>query len=70
MTASTQKTQTLRRQFAQLRNELQMLTQEYRNMSQAEQQSARGRELQKKIDEVAERAGNVKDIMADTQRQI
>lgn len=39
-------------------------------MTDAEQQSARGRQLQDKIDEIAAKAGDVQDIIADTQNQI
>ena len=60
-----------------IKTELRDLTQEianatmaYRSLSDEEKASAQGQEMKAKIDDLTERAGKLKDVMADTQNAI
>lgn len=57
-------------QLSQLKNEITALTLEYRTMSEAERNSAAGRELLKKIDEATKKAATLRDAFADANRTI
>lgn len=56
--------------LTQLKNEITALTLEYRTMSEAERNSAAGRELLKKIDEATKKAATLRDAFADANRTI
>lgn len=56
--------------LTQLKNEITALTLEYRTMSEAERNSAAGRELLKKIDETSKKAATLRDAFADANRTI
>ena len=54
----------------QLQNQLTTLTAQYRAMSDAERQSASGRELAQKMDELRAKAGTLKDTIGDVSDEI
>ena len=60
----------VKRQLADLSKNLTNLTVQYRMMSDAEKQSAAGQELQQKLSDLRQRAGQLKDAVLDTQREI
>jgi len=55
------------RQTQQAATELEQI---WRNLTQAEKQSAAGQELRQKIDMLIQRGGQLKDVMADVQRSM
>ena len=61
---------TIRMQLRQLTEELNRVTIEYRSMTDEEQRSARGQELERKIEELTQKAGNLRDTMDDTNTAI
>lgn len=58
--------QSLRQQLRSTREEIATLLLAYRSLSDAEKQTAQGRELARHIDELTEKAGVLNDAMADT----
>ncbi|MBQ0029395.1 MAG: hypothetical protein KBT32_03055 [Bacteroidales bacterium] len=68
--ATEQKTESMRAQLRLVTNELQSTTVEYRNMSEAERNSAAGMELKRKIEELVKKASNLRDVMDDVNRQV
>lgn len=60
----------LKSQLKDLVMEIATLTVEYRNMSDEERNSAAGEELANKIAQLTEEAGNLKDVIADTNAAI
>ena len=60
----------VKRQLADLSKNLTNLTVQYRMMSDAEKQSSAGQELQQKLSDLRQRAGQLKDAVIDTQREI
>jgi len=61
---------TLKKELRLTQTELEKLTQQYRLMSAAEQQSASGRELSQKMDELREKAGVLRDTIGDVNQEI
>ena len=61
---------TLKKELRLTQNQLEKLTQQYRLMSAAEQQSASGRELASKMDELREKAGVLRDTIGDVNQEI
>lgn len=61
---------TLKKELRLTQNELEKLTYQYRLMSAAEQQSASGRELASKMDELREKAGVLRDTIGDVNQEI
>ena len=66
----TTKQMPLKAQLKQLQNQLTNLTAQYRAMSDAERQSASGRELAQKMDELRAKAGTLKDTIGDVSSEI
>ena len=60
----------LKAQLKKLQTELTALTAQYRAMSSAEKQSASGRELAQKMDELRAKAGTLKDTIEDVSDEI
>ncbi len=60
----------VKRQLMEMKKSLTNLTAQYRAMSDAEKQSAAGRELAQKMDELREKAGTLKDTVGDVQDEI
>ena len=61
---------TLKKELRLTQTELEKLTQQYRLMSAAEQQSASGRELASKMDDLREKAGVLRDTIGDVNAEI
>ena len=59
-----------RQELMQLRNEITMLTLQYREMTDAEKASAEGQALKAKLDELAQKASKLQDAFSDVQEQI
>ena len=59
-----------RQELMNLRNEITMLTLQWREMTDAERASAEGQELKKKLDELSAKAANLQDAFGDVQEQI
>lgn len=59
-----------KKEFKELTFQLTELTKQYRAMSAQEQQSAAGRELASKMDEIREKAGTLKDTIGDVNQEI
>lgn len=62
--------QSLRQQLKNVREEIATLLLAYRSLTDAEKQSAQGRELARHIDELTEKAGELNDAIADTSQAI
>lgn len=62
--------QSVKKQLKELVTEAANLTIQWRNMSEAEQQSAEGQELLKKLTETKEKAGDLKDAIGDINQEI
>lgn len=62
--------QSLRQQLKNVREEIATLLLAYRSLTEAERQSAQGRELARHIDELTEKAGDLNDAIADTSQAI
>lgn len=62
--------QSLRQQLKNVREEIATLLLAYRSLTEAERQSAQGRELARHIDELTEKAGELNDAIADTSQAI
>lgn len=61
---------TLKKELRLTQTELEKLTQQYRLMSAAEQQSASGRELASKMDDLRNKAGVLRDTIQDVNAEI
>lgn len=61
---------TLKRELRMTTNELVSLTAQYRAMSAAEQQSAEGQALAQKMNQIREKAGELKDTIGDVNQEI
>ena len=61
---------TLKRELRMTSNELIKLTAQYRAMSDAEKASAQGQELARKMDQIREKAGELKDTIGDVESEI
>ena len=59
-----------RQELMQLRNEITMLTLQWRDMTDAERESAEGQALKEKLDELSSKAAKLQDAFADVQSQI
>lgn len=59
-----------RQMLMELRNEITMLTLQYRDMSDAEKASAEGQALQKKLEELKTKAAKLQDAFGDVQETI
>lgn len=59
-----------RQQLMELRNEITMLTLQWREMTEAERASAEGQELKQKLDELSAKAAKLQDAFGDVQEQI
>jgi len=59
-----------RQMLMELRNEITMLTLQYRNMTDAERASAEGQALQKKLEELKNKAATLQDAFSDVQETI
>ena len=68
MQAGGSDAQSFREKLRAVTNELKTLTLEYRSLSEAEQQSARGQEMLRKIEKLTDEAGNLRDVMGDVDR--
>lgn len=62
--------QSLRGQLRNVREEIATLLLAYRSLTDAEKQTAQGRELARHIDELTERAGELNDALGDTAQAI
>ena len=62
--------QSLRQQLKNVREEIATLLLAYRSLTDAERQSAQGRELARHIDELTEKAGELNDAIADTSQAV
>ncbi len=60
----------LRQQLRNVREEIATLLLAYRSLSEAEKQTAQGKELARHIDELTEKAGELNDAMADTSQAV
>ena len=65
-----QSAESMRTRMRMLNMEIAELTMKYRAMSDAEKQSASGQALQKKINELTDEAGNLRDVMGDVARAV
>ena len=65
-----QSAESMRTRMRMLNMEIAELTMKYRAMSDAEKQSASGQALQKKINELTDDAGNLRDVMGDVARAV
>lgn len=65
-----QQTENMRTRMRMLNMEIAELTIQYRNMSDAEKQSASGRALLQKINSMTEEAGQLRDVMGDVSRAV
>ena len=63
-------TKSPRQMLMELRNEITMLTLQYRDMTDAEKASAEGQALQKKLDELQAKAAKLQDAFSDVQETI
>lgn len=61
---------TMKRELRLTSNELIKLTAQYRAMSAAEKASAQGQELARKMDQIREKAGEMKDTIGDVEQEI
>lgn len=68
--APTQQTESMRAQLRQLTNEIASTTLAYRQMTDAERNSAAGMELKRKLEELVKKAGELRDAMDDVNRQV
>ena len=62
--------QSVKTELRELVQEIATLTIQYRNMSEEEQKSAQGQELEQKMNELKARASELKDAVADVNREI
>lgn len=62
--------QSLRQQLKNVREEIATLLLAYRSLTDAEKQSAQGRELARHIDELTEKAGELNDALVDTSQAV
>ena len=62
--------QSLRQQLKNVREEIATLLLAYRSLTDAERQSAQGRELARHIDELTEKAGELNDALVDTSQAV
>ena len=62
--------QSLRQQLRSVREEIATLLLAYRSLTDAEKQTAQGRELARHIDALTEKAGELNDALADTSRAV
>lgn len=60
----------LRQQLRNVREEIATLLLAYRSLSEAEKQTAQGKELARHIDELTEKAGELNDAIADTTQAV
>lgn len=60
----------LRQQHKQLREEIATLLLAYRSLTDAEKQTAQGKELARHIDELTEKAGELNDALVDTSQAV
>lgn len=60
----------LRTEYRNMIEEIALLTLQYRALTEEEQKSASGKELQQKIDEMIQKASTLKDAMADVQDSV
>lgn len=65
-----QQTENMRTQLRMLTNEIATATLKYREMSDAERNSAAGKELKNKIEELVKKAGDLRDAMDDVNRSV
>lgn len=70
MNTSGDAEESLRMRLRAATQELASLTLKYREMSDEEKSSARGKELKKKLEELTKKAGNLRDAMDDANRAI
>ncbi len=68
--APEQQTENMRMQLRMLTNEITNATIKYRDMSEAERNSASGMELKAKLEALVKKAGDLRDAMDDVNRQI
>lgn len=61
---------TLRKQFRDAQKDAMNLAAQFNSLSKAERDSPIGKELKQQMDEAIQRAGELKDVMADTQQAI
>lgn len=62
--------QSLRQQLRNVREEIATLLLAYRSLTDAEKQTAQGKELARHIDELTEKAGELNDAIADTSQAV
>lgn len=62
--------QNVKTELRELVQEIAMLTLQYRNMSEDEKKSAQGQELEQKMQQMTQRASELKDAVADVNREI
>lgn len=65
-----QQTENMRTQLRMLTNEIATATLKYREMSDAERNSAAGKELKNKLEELVKKAGDLRDAMDDVNRSV
>lgn len=70
MAARQQQGGSLRAQLRETREEIATLLLAYRSLTDAEKQTAQGRELARHIDELTEKAGELNDALADTSQAV
>lgn len=70
MAARQQQGGSLRTQLRETREEIATLLLAYRSLTDAEKQTAQGRELARHIDELTEKAGELNDALADTSQAV
>lgn len=66
----TQHTENIKTQLRTLTSEIARATLEYRNMTDAERNSAAGMELKRKLEEMTKKAAEFRDAMDDVNRQV
>ena len=69
-TAPIQHTENIKAQLRTLTSEIARATLEYRNMTDAERNSAAGMELKRKLEEMIKKAAELRDAMDDVNRQV
>ncbi|WP_305295283.1 hypothetical protein [Paramuribaculum intestinale] len=62
--------QSLRQQLRNVREEIATLLLAYRSLTDAEKQTAQGKELARHIDELTEKAGELNDALVDTSQAV
>lgn len=69
-TAPAEHTENMKTQLRTLTSEIARATLEYRNMTDAERNSAAGMELKRKLEEMIKKAAELRDAMDDVNRQV